>query len=188
MKMITKAFIKEKTNSFTVIRLGVKVKLFSFRFGNITISHCERVAECDYFDEYHFWSDVYIENVSYYEHVYENGTKIGRAEDLNEFITLVQGYYKINKDLWERQWKHKVFSDKCNAISEYTKEGNKIVARCNPSLFYFVIRTYKSSKYGTDSRYQTIRYCRDKADIMRWWNADKWQEYLSNNREEYKSF
>lgn len=103
--MITKKFIKERTSSYKIKRVGKEVKLFHYRFGSISIQHCSRVAECDYYDEHHYWSDVYVENVSYYDHVHENGTKIGRAENLNEFITVVQDYYKRNPELWAVQKK-----------------------------------------------------------------------------------
>lgn len=188
MKMITKAFIKERTESFSIKRKGETIKLFTFKFGSTNISHCERVAECDYFDEYNEWDDVYVQLASYYEHVYENGHKIGYAKNLKEFINVVQKYYKVNVELWKRQWESKVLSDKWVAVPKYTSDGKKIVATYNVISDKFIIRVYSNPNSVADSKYKTIKYNPLQIETMRWWSADQWKNYLSKCGDEYNRF
>lgn len=188
MRMITKAFIKERTESFNINKNGMKVKLFTFKFGNINISHCERVAECDYFDEYHQWDDVYIQLVSYYDYVYQNGKNIGYAKNLKEFIDVVQKYYKANVELWKRQWESKVLADKWDNVPKYTSNGEKIVSTYNIINNKFIIRVYSNPYSVADRKYKTISYNSIQIEIMRWWSADEWKEYLSKCGDEYNSF
>ena len=89
----TKNSIKNKVRTFTVERMGKKVKLFSFRSNFIDITHCGRVASCDYFDDSHKWNDVYVLESDDYDYVYQNGFKIGSASNIKEFIDVVQAYF-----------------------------------------------------------------------------------------------
>ncbi|HXK00191.1 MAG TPA: hypothetical protein VNJ50_15160, partial [Gelidibacter sp.] len=113
---------------------------------------------------------------------------IGYAKNLKEFIDVVQKYYKANVELWKRQWESKVLADKWDNVPKYTSNGEKIVSTYNIINNKFIIRVYSNPYSVADRKYKTISYNSIQIEIMRWWSADEWKEYLSKCGDEYNSF